>query len=170
MRVTPSQVPKKFKREARKAKQIWRYDLLSTKKVVANYYAFEMKNGLVWFPDQNLEVMGELGPKGEVLLGPETLIPLFNIKSEVSFFCSPAGEAGRYLPGRGAKDPFYSAIGNDRRVKFHGWVKGAKVIEWRDGRRSKLRIDYQGFPQQHIYLRKTHRKHNGRHIWRLYYK
>ena len=155
-----------------KTRRVWRYtaEYGNTANGRHKYYYAYQKGSLIWLPDQDLEIEGELGPHGEILLGPETIPAVFNTQGDVSFFCYPAGSAGRSLPGRGAKDPFYSTIGNGRKVDFHGWVKGAKVIGWRNGLRSKFRIDYQGFPQQHIYLRKTHRKHNGRHIWRLYYK
>ena len=165
-RVHPSQVPKKFKQEAKKSIRIWRYTVFENKKAVATFYAFEEKNGLVWLPDQYLEIEGSIGPRGVFLVGPETLEPEFDKKLGVSLAMTPAGSAGAEVPGRGARDQFFFRY---RKVGFHKWVENMKVTGRRNGRRSEFKISYRYGPSQKLKLKKTHRKYHGHHILRLSY-
>ncbi len=164
-RVHLSQVPKKFKKSAKKAVRIWRYTVFENKKAVATFYAFENRNEIIWLPDQYLEIEGSIGPRGVFLVGPETIEPEF-YKIGVSLAMTPAGSAGAEVPGRGARDQFFFRY---RKVGFHKWVENMKVTGKRNGRRSEFKISYRYGSNQALKLRKTKRKYNGHHILRLSY-
>ncbi len=160
-RVQPSQVPKRFKHEAKKSIRIWRYTVFENKKAVATYYSFEKRNGIVWLPDQYLEIEGSIGPRGFFLVGPETLEPEFDKKFGVSMALTPAGSEGAEVPGRGFRDPFFFKKGY---VGFHRCVESMKYV----GNR-KYKISYRFSKYQALKLRKTHRKYHGHRIYRLSY-
>ncbi len=160
-RVNPSQVPKKFKHDAKKSIRIWRYTVFENKKAVATYYSFEKRNGIVWLPDQALEIKGSIGPKGVFLVGPETLEPEFDKKLGVSMGMTPAGSEGAEVPGRGFRDQFFYSKGD---IGFHKCVKNMTYV----GNR-KYKITYLFSKHQALKLRKTHRKYHGKRIYQLSY-
>ena len=101
---------------------------------------------VVVFPKQRLKIKNAMIDKRNhrIYYGTKTIKRyMFDEKGNVTFYCLPTGSAGRYLPGRGAKDPFYSCVGI-KKVWFDGWVISQKTLKRCHGHRVAIRINIQG--------------------------